>query len=95
MTGPRDYHTKVKQVRQRKINIIWYHLHMESKIWHKWTMKQNPRHWEQICGCQGAETVGEGWIGSLGSADANYYILNGYTTRSYCIEQGTMLKISW
>ena len=29
---------------------------------------------EQTCGCQGEERVGEGWIGSLGLADANYYI---------------------
>ena len=28
---------------------------------------------EQICGCQGGGGVGEGWIGSLGLADANYY----------------------
>ena len=29
---------------------------------------------EQTCGCQGGVGVGEGWIGSLGLADANYYI---------------------
>ena len=29
---------------------------------------------EQTCGCQGRGGVGEGWIGSLGLADANYYI---------------------
>ena len=27
--------------------------------------------------------TGEGWIGSLGLADANYYIQNGWTTESY------------
>ena len=32
------------------------------------------RHREQTCGCQGGEGVGEGWPGSLGLADANYYI---------------------
>ena len=32
------------------------------------------RHREQSCGCQGGEEVGEGWNGSLGLADANYYI---------------------
>ena len=32
------------------------------------------RHREQTCGCQGGEEVGEGWSGSLGLADANYYI---------------------
>ena len=34
--------------------------------------KQTHRHREQTCGCQGGETVREGWIGSLGLADANY-----------------------
>ena len=35
------------------------------------------KHREQACGCQGGELVGEGWSGSLGLADANYYIQNG------------------
>ena len=26
---------------QRKINIIWYHLYVESKNWYKWTYIQN------------------------------------------------------
>ena len=30
---------------------------------------------------------GKGWTGSLGLVDANYYIENGETTRSYCIAQ--------
>ena len=39
--------------------------------------KQTHRHKEQTCGCQGGKGVGEGWIGSLGLADANCYIQNG------------------
>ena len=39
--------------------------------------KQTHRHREQACGCQKKGEVGEGWIGSLGLADANYYIQNG------------------
>ena len=35
------------------------------------TDSETQRHREQTCGCQG---VGEGWIGSLGLADVNYYI---------------------
>ena len=31
-------------------------------------------HREQTCGCQEGEGVGEGWIRSLGLADANWYI---------------------
>ena len=34
--------------------------------------KQTRRHREQTCGSQGTGGVGEGWIGSLGLADANY-----------------------
>ena len=36
--------------------------------------KQTLRHREQTCGCQRGGGVGEGRIGSLGLADANYYI---------------------
>ena len=36
--------------------------------------KQTHRHREQTCGFQGGKGVGEGWTGSLGLVDANYYI---------------------
>ena len=39
--------------------------------------KQKQTHREQTCSCQGEGGVGEGWSGSLGLADANYYIENG------------------
>ena len=39
--------------------------------------KQTHRYREQTCGCQEGEWVEEGWIRSLGLADANYYIENG------------------
>ena len=35
--------------------------------------KQTHRHIEQTCGCQGRGGEGEGWAGSLGLVDANYY----------------------
>ena len=38
--------------------------------------KQTHRHREQTCGCQGG-LVGEGRIGSLGLAGANYNVQNG------------------
>ena len=43
------------------------------------SMKQKQTHIcrEQTCGCQGGGGVREGWIGSLGLADGNYYIQNG------------------
>ena len=31
----------LSEVRKRKTNTIWYHLHVESKIWHKWTYLQH------------------------------------------------------
>ena len=36
--------------------------------------KQTHKHREQTCGCQGGGWMAEGWTGSLGLADANYYI---------------------
>ena len=53
----------VSEVSQRKKNTMWYHLHVESKTWHKWTNLWNIQtHREQTCGCQGKG----GWIGGLG-----------------------------
>ena len=51
--------------------------------------KQSQRHRKQTCGCQGGGEVEEGWIGSLGLADTNYYIQDGQTTRPYCRAQRT------
>ena len=39
--------------------------------------KQTHRHRKQTCDCQGGGWGGEGWIGSLGLADANYYAQDG------------------
>ena len=39
MDGPRDYHSK--WLCKRKTNTIWYHLYVESKIWHKWAYLWN------------------------------------------------------
>ena len=36
--------------------------------------RETHRHRGQTCGCQGEVGVGKGRIGSLGLADANYYI---------------------
>ena len=57
---------------QRKTNTMWCHLHVESKIWHKRTYLQNRLTdiENRLVDAKG-EAVGEGWIGSLGLADAN------------------------
>ena len=36
--------------------------------------KQTSRHREQTCGGQVGGETGEGWIGSFGLVDANYFI---------------------
>ena len=35
MDGLRDDHTKWSKLDREKTNIIWYHLYVESKIWHR------------------------------------------------------------
>ena len=35
-----DIHTKWSKSEKRKTNTIWYHLYLESNIWHKWTYIQ-------------------------------------------------------
>lgn len=42
----------------------------------------------QTYGCQGGEGEGQGWTRNLGLANANCYIQNGQTMRSYCLAQG-------
>ena len=79
MDGPRDYHTKWSESdRERQIpydiTYMW-----NLKIRHKWTILRNRSRLtdrEQTCGCQGVG-CGEGWIGSLGLAAANYIYRNG------------------
>ena len=70
----------LSEVSQRKTSTIWYHLYVESKVWHKWTFlkkKQTHRCREETYGCQGGVGVGEGWSGNLGLAVTNYYIQDG------------------
>ena len=57
--------------------------------------KQTCRHREQTCGCQGRGGWGEGWIGSLGLADANYLYTEWINNKVYCIAQGTISNILW
>ena len=41
MDGPGDYHTKWSKSDKRKMDIIWYHLYMESEKKYKWAYLQN------------------------------------------------------
>ena len=63
------------------------YLHVESKIWHKWTCLQNRNRLtdrEQTGGCQWGERAGEGQPGTLGLADANQHTWSGEITIWYC-----------
>ena len=45
----------MKYVRKRKTKTKWYHLYMDSKIWHEWTYLWNRNRLtdiEETCGCQ-------------------------------------------
>ena len=51
-TGNHD----LKEIVERKTNTIWYHLYVESKIWHRSTYLQNRNRLtdrEETCGCWG------------------------------------------
>ena len=66
----------LSEKRKKKTNFIWYQLHVESKIWHKWTYlwnKQTHRH-RLVADKLGVMQVEEKWIWSLGLAESNYYI---------------------
>ena len=72
MHATRDSHSKWhKSGRER--HTIWYHLYVESKIWHRWTylLKRNRL---TFIGNKPVVAKGEGvgWTGSLGLVDANY-----------------------
>ena len=62
---------------KRKTNTKWYRLYVESRIWRKWTYLQNKK---RLTGIKNRSVVakgegeGEGWTGSLGLVDVNYYI---------------------
>ena len=78
MDGPGDYHTKwSKSEREREISYdityMWNLKYGTNEPIYLVCEKQIHRHREQACGFQGRE-VGEGRIGSLGLAVANYYM---------------------
>ena len=65
MDGPRDYHIK-KSKSDRKTNIIWYHLHVESKKRVQVNLfseqKQTHRLWKQTYGYQREQAGGRGGV---------------------------------
>ena len=79
MDGPRDYHSKQNKSKRESqtlydITYMWNLKYDTNElIYETWTH----RHREQTCGCQRGEGMEEGWTGSLGLVDANYYIEHG------------------
>ena len=76
MDTPRDYHMKWSRS-ERKTKTMCYYLYVKSKVRHKWTYQQNRDRLTDIKNrlvAAKGEWGGEAWTGSLGLADANYYI---------------------
>ena len=71
MDVPRDYHIKRSQKEKDKYHMISLICGIQTMTQMNISTKQKQTHRrrEQTCGCQAGE--GEGWIGSLGLADAN------------------------
>ena len=64
-----------KKLKKRIIHIHMNHFAVHlTQINLSMKQKQTHRRREQTCGCGGGGGMEEGWIGSLGLADANYYI---------------------
>ena len=56
----------------------WYHIYVESKIWHKWIYLWNGiTHIENRLVVAKGEGLREGWSGRLGLADVSFSIWNG------------------
>ena len=72
---------KLSEVNQKeKTNITEQCLHMESKIWLKWTYLWNRNRLtdtENTLVVAKEEGTGEGWTGSLKLVDENYVIEDG------------------
>ena len=62
--------TILSEATQKEPNTIWYHLYVDSlQNRNRLTDVEN-----RFVIAEGNGSVGEGWTGSLGLADANYYI---------------------
>ena len=82
MDATKGYHTKWSKSEGEKANTIRYPLYVESKIRHKWIYLQNSNWLRDRTDLSVAkdQQVGEGWTGSLGLVEANYYTKNRQTS---------------
>ena len=80
-------------IRQRKTNIIWYHLYVESTKRYKWSHLQNINRLTILenkpMATKGDRCV-KGWVGSLGLAFAHYCSWNGRSMETCSGAQGTL-----
>ena len=86
----------LSEASQKKTNIIWYHLYLESNIWHKWIFPQKRKSWTWridlwLPGGRGSECD----VGRLGLIDANYCFWNELAMRSCCVALRTMSSHLW
>ena len=65
----------VSQEEENKYDIYIWNLKYGPNI--SMGQKQTHLYTEQTCGLQGRRGMGEGWIGSMGLAEANYCIWDG------------------
>ena len=61
----------LSEVRMRKTNATWYHLYVESKIWHKWTYLWNRNRLTDI---ENRLAVASGEVGVGGGKDWEFGI---------------------
>ena len=102
MDGTRDAHTEWNKLEK---DIIWYHLYVESKIWHKWLIYKTDTdhgHGGQAW-FAGGSREGVGWTGILGLSGENRCIWRGRAMRpaeyhrelSLITCDGTWWRIMW
>ena len=68
-----EVHTKWCKSERESQNTTWYHLYVDAEIGHKWAYLWNRN---RLVVAKAVGVVREGWIESLGLADANYLIQN-------------------
>ena len=101
MDRPKDYHTKwSKSERERQVPFdiaisgitnMWNLKYGRNKPIYKTKTDSDTE--KRLVASRNVGGAGEGCTGSLGLVNANNYIINGWTTRSYCIAQRNTFSV--
>ena len=92
MAGPRDDHTK--KMRQRKTNIMWYHLYKKMVQMNLFTkQKWTHRYGGQACSYQRVQWKEEVWEFGIGICLVLY--MGGWAAGACSVAQGAMLRVLW